>query len=188
MISSCISLDFNLKYLKGKGYYIRELDLKASCVLSGSLALLICSCLPLKLNCSWVVDDQEHRGTGAASLGFEGYPVKLTLSLPVSVALATLIFLCPHGELHLRSHVTDETMQGLRLCLGSTVTTIHRGEAWDICMPLLLSLLLLVRKSYSVNSCPVLCLHSFFLHPQQTAEFESTIFYFLLCGYSAVFT
>lgn len=61
MISSYISSDFNLKYLKGKGYYVRELDLKASRVLTDSLALLICSCLPLKLNCSWVVAEQMIR-------------------------------------------------------------------------------------------------------------------------------
>ena len=63
MISSYIFLDFNLKYLKGKGYYVRELDLKASHVLSDNLALLICSYLPVKLNCSWVVAEQVIRST-----------------------------------------------------------------------------------------------------------------------------
>jgi len=63
VISSCISLDFNLKYLKGKGCSVRELDFKARRVLSDSLALLICSYLPLKLNCSWVVAEQTIRST-----------------------------------------------------------------------------------------------------------------------------
>lgn len=63
MISSYISLDFNLKYLKGQSYYIRELDLKASHVLTDNLALLICSYLPLKLNCSWAVAEQMIRST-----------------------------------------------------------------------------------------------------------------------------
>lgn len=103
MISSYISLDFNLKYLKGKGYYVRELDLKASRVLSDSLALLICCYFVLKLNCRWVVAEQMIRSTEvkehlSAPLSFKGYPVKITQSLSVSVALPTLTLFVPAWE------------------------------------------------------------------------------------------
>lgn len=80
-------------------------------------------------------------------------------------------------------------MQGHRLCLCSIVTTVHSRGAWDVCVPLLLSLVALIRKSYLVNFCPFLCMCSFFLHPSGTPEFEeSTIFCFLWCGHRAVFT
>ena len=80
-------------------------------------------------------------------------------------------------------------MQGLRLCLCSIVTTMHSGEAWDVYVPLLLSLLVLIRKSYSVHFCTFLCMCSFFLHPHRTHAFEeSTVFCFLWYGHCAVFT
>lgn len=63
MISSYISLGFNLKYLEGKGYYVRDFDFKARRVLSNNLALLICAYLPQKLNCNCVIEEQMIRST-----------------------------------------------------------------------------------------------------------------------------
>lgn len=90
MISSYISLGFNLKYLKGKGYYVRDLDFKARCVLSNNLALLIRAYLPLKLNCSSVVEEQMIRSTEGTKQLFwvlKAAQRSSCLSLPVSCSL-----------------------------------------------------------------------------------------------------